>query len=51
MGAAGTGADNALAEPFNATRKRETLQGRRAWDTEREVHLDLFRRLHRHNTV
>lgn len=51
MGAIGSSADNALAESFNATCKRETLQGRRAWDTEREAHLDLFRRLHRYNTV
>ncbi|MET8114795.1 integrase core domain-containing protein [Streptomyces prasinus] len=42
---------SALAESFNATCKRETLQGRRAWNTEREAHLDLFRRLHRYNTV
>jgi transposase InsO family protein len=51
MGAIGSSADNALAESFNATCKREILQGRRAWDTEREVHLDLFRWLHRYNTV
>ncbi|CAL9370157.1 IS3 family transposase ISRhosp5 [Streptomyces sp. enrichment culture] len=51
MSAIGSSADNALAESFNATCKRETLQGRRAWDTEREAHLDLFRRLHRYNTV
>jgi transposase InsO family protein len=31
MGAVGTSADNALAESFNATLKRETLQGGRAW--------------------
>ncbi|MGC2997082.1 hypothetical protein ACPF8X_01385 [Streptomyces sp. G35A] len=43
MSAIGSSADNALAESFNATCKRETLQGRRAWDTEREAHLDLFR--------
>jgi transposase InsO family protein len=51
MSAVGSSADNALAESFNATCKRETLQGRRAWDTEREAHLDLFRWLHRYNTV
>ncbi|WP_405670341.1 MULTISPECIES: IS3 family transposase [unclassified Streptomyces] len=51
MGAVGSSADNALAESFNATCKRETLQGRRAWDTEREAHLDHFRWLHRYNTV
>ncbi|MEU1623075.1 IS3 family transposase [Streptomyces sp. NPDC005722] len=51
MSAVGSSADNALAESFNATCKRETLQGRRAWDTERKAHLDLFRWLHRYNTV
>ncbi|MFC8872748.1 IS3 family transposase [Streptomyces sp. NPDC057148] len=51
MGAIGSSADNALAESFNATCKRETLQGRRAWDTEHEAHLDLFRWLHRYNTI
>ncbi|MFF3951565.1 IS3 family transposase [Streptomyces sp. NPDC001902] len=51
MSAVGSSADNALAESFNATCKRETLQGRRAWDTAREAHLDLFRWLHRYNTV
>ncbi|MFE9173992.1 integrase core domain-containing protein [Streptomyces kebangsaanensis] len=43
-------ADNALAGSFNATRKRETLQGRGAWADEREARLGLFRRLHRYNT-
>ncbi|WP_435861733.1 IS3 family transposase [Streptomyces milbemycinicus] len=51
MSAVGSSADNALAESFNATCKRETLQGRRGWDTEREAHLELFRWLHRYNTV
>ncbi|MFF4978332.1 IS3 family transposase [Streptomyces sp. NPDC001083] len=51
MSAVGSSADNALAESFNATCKRETVQGRRAWDTEREAHLDLFCWLHRYNTV
>ncbi|MEU3620569.1 IS3 family transposase [Streptomyces sp. NPDC006872] len=49
MSAVGSSADNALAESFNATCRRETLQGRRTRDTEREAHLDLFRRLHRYN--
>jgi transposase InsO family protein len=31
MGAVGTTADNALAESFNATFKRETLRGAHAW--------------------
>jgi hypothetical protein len=51
MSAVGSTADNALAESLNATCKRETLQGRRAWDSEREAHLDPFRRPHRYNTV
>ncbi|WP_443063946.1 integrase core domain-containing protein [Streptomyces sp. NBC_00376] len=51
MSAIGSSADNALAESFNATCKRETLQGRRAWNEEREARLDLFRWLHRYNTV
>ena len=31
MGVVGTSADNALAETFNASLKRETLQGAHAW--------------------
>jgi transposase InsO family protein len=50
MSAVGSSADNALAESFNATCKRETLQGHRAWADEREARLDLFRWLHRYNT-
>ncbi|GAA3370124.1 hypothetical protein GCM10017744_092620 [Streptomyces antimycoticus] len=51
MGAIGSSADNALAESFNAACKREILQGRRTWNDEREARLDLFRWLHRYNTV
>ncbi|MEU5201042.1 integrase core domain-containing protein, partial [Streptomyces scabiei] len=50
MSAVGSSADNALAESFNATCKRETLQGRSAWADERGARLDLFRWLHRYNT-
>ncbi|CAM5570737.1 IS3 family transposase ISTesp3 [Streptomyces alboniger] len=50
MSAVGSSADNALAESFNATCKRETLQGRNAWADEREARLDLFHWLHRYNT-
>ncbi len=50
MGAIGSSADNALAESFNATFKRETLQGRKSWPSEREARLDAFRWLHRYNT-
>jgi transposase InsO family protein len=51
MSAVGSSADNALAESFNATFKRETLQGRRAFTDERQARLDSFRWLHRYNTV
>lgn len=50
MSAVGSSADNALAESFNATFKRETLQGRMSWTDEREARLDAFRWLHRYNT-
>ncbi len=50
MSAAGSSADNTLTESFNATFKRETLQGRKSWPTEREARLDAFRWLHRYNT-
>lgn len=51
MSAVGSSADNAAAESFNATFKRETLQGRRAFIDEREARLAAFRWLHRYNTV
>jgi transposase InsO family protein len=51
MSKVGSSADNALAESFNATFKRETLQGRRAFTDEREARLTGFRWLHRYNTV
>ncbi len=51
MSAIGSSADDALAESFNATFKRETLQGRKSWPGEREARLDAFRWLHRYNTV
>ena len=51
MSAVGSSADNALAEPFNATFKRETLQGRRAFTDQREARLSSFRWLHRYNTI
>ncbi|MFB6679613.1 IS3 family transposase [Streptomyces sp. NPDC056390] len=50
MSAIGSSADNALAESFNATFKRETLQDRRTWASEREARLDAFRWLNRYNT-
>ena len=51
MSKIGSSADNALAESFNTTFKRETLQGRRAFTDEREARLTSFRWLHRYNTV
>ena len=51
MSAVGSSADNALAESFNASFKRETLQGRRAFGDEREARLTSFRWLHRYNTI
>jgi transposase InsO family protein len=51
MSAIGSSADNALAESFNATFKRETLQGRRAFTDERDARLTSFRWLHRYNTI
>ena len=51
MSKIGSSADNALAESFNATFKRETLQGRRAFTDEREARLSSFRWLHRYNTI
>ncbi|WTL51379.1 IS3 family transposase (plasmid) [Streptomyces sp. NBC_01497] len=50
MSAVGSSADNALAQSFNTTFKRETLQGRKSWPDERQARLDAFRWLHRYNT-
>jgi len=50
MSAVGSSADNALAESFDATFKRETLQGRKSRPDERQARLDAFRWLHRYNT-
>jgi transposase InsO family protein len=51
MSAIGSSADNAAAESFNATLKRETLQGRRTFTDEHDARLTAFRWLHRYNTV
>lgn len=51
MSPIGSSADNAAAESFNASLKRETLQGRRAFTDERDARLTVFRWLHRYNTV
>ncbi|MFE7810367.1 IS3 family transposase [Streptomyces sp. NPDC057430] len=50
MGAVGTSADNALAESFNATLKRETLRGARRFDGARACRLAVFRWTTRYNT-
>ncbi|WP_309049225.1 integrase core domain-containing protein [Streptomyces sp.] len=50
MSAIGSSADNALAESFNATFTRETLQGRKHWSSERDAPLETFGWLHRYNT-
>ena len=50
MGAVGSSADNALAEAFNATLKRELLQGASAWPDELTCRRELFRWATRYNT-
>jgi transposase InsO family protein len=49
-GAVGTSADNAAAEAFNATLKRETLQGAKRWPGARVARLAVFRWITRYNT-
>jgi transposase InsO family protein len=50
MGAVGTSADNALAESFNATLKREVLQDAACWPDEGSCRRQVFRWLVRYNT-
>ena len=50
MGRIGSSADNALAESFNATLKRETLQGARRWETQDQCRAEVFRWITRYNT-
>ncbi|MGI5130658.1 IS3 family transposase [Pseudonocardia sp. CA-107938] len=50
MGAVGSSADNALAESFNATVKREVLQDTRTWPDATTCRRELFRWLTRYNT-
>jgi transposase InsO family protein len=50
MGAVGTSADNALAESFNATLKRELLQGAHAWPDEATCRREVFGWVNRYNT-
>lgn len=49
-GAVGTSADNAAAESFNATLKRETLQGKKRWSGASDARLAVFRWVTRYNT-
>jgi transposase InsO family protein len=49
-GAVGSSADNALAEAFNATLKRETLQGAKHWPSARAARLSVFAWIIRYNT-
>jgi transposase InsO family protein len=50
MGAVGSSADNALAESFNATLKREVLQDDPTWPDAHTCRRQLFRWLNRYNT-
>jgi len=50
MGAVGTSADNALAESFNATLKREVLRDRKVFDNSITCRQEVFRWCIRYNT-
>jgi transposase InsO family protein len=50
MGAVGSSADNALAEAFNATAKREILQDEATWPDQATCRREVFRWLVRYNT-
>jgi transposase InsO family protein len=50
MGAVGSSADNALAESFNATAKREILQDAATWPDQATCRREVFRWLVRYNT-
>ena len=50
MGAVGTSADNSLAESFNATLKRETLQDQNCWPDDAVCRRQVFRWIVRYNT-
>jgi transposase InsO family protein len=50
MGVVGTSADNALAESFNASLKRETLQGAHAWPDPATCRRAVFGWVNRYNT-
>jgi transposase InsO family protein len=50
MGAVGSSADNALAESFNATLKREILAGAAGWDSPGHARREVFAWITRYNT-
>jgi transposase InsO family protein len=50
MGAVGSSADNAMAESFNATMKREVLQDAACWPDDPTCRRQVFRWLVRYNT-
>ncbi|WP_203676597.1 IS3 family transposase [Cellulomonas phragmiteti] len=50
MGAVGTSADNAMAESFNATLKRETLAGAAGWPDAATARREVFAWITRYNT-
>ena len=50
MGEVGSSADNALAESFNATLKREILRGANRWSTARDARLAVFKWVNYYNT-
>jgi len=50
MGSVGASADNALAESFKATLKRETLQGAVRWESARAARFAVFGWITRYNT-
>ena len=50
MGGVGSSADNALAEAFNATLKRETLRGATRWGSAREARLAVFKWIINYNS-
>lgn len=53
MGAVGSSADNAAAESFNASLKRETLEGRglKRWASIKHARLAVFAWINRYNTL
>lgn len=50
MGKVGTSADNAMAESFNASLKRETLQGAHGWESPAVARRAVFAWITRYNT-